>query len=229
MRTLPADDSAEGSLQRIRGNYFDCECCSVELIKDVLIASQIVLWLAVLSLALAVFALSRQVARLFDRIPPAGALSVNALLVPGERAPLVESDDIWGIPTVIGGPQADLSLLFFISLDCPICKSLLPVVRSVAASEAANLVFIGDGAELDDHRRFAESAILEQCSYLYSEAVGRRYAVGKLPYAVLLDRAGLILSFGIVNNREHLESLFVANDLGAGTVQQYVAQQTERV
>ena len=199
----------------------------MELIKEVLIASQVVLWLAVVFLAGAVFALSRQVARLFDRIPPAGALSVNALLEPGEQAPTIELEDIWGSRTVVGGAQPHLSLLFFISLDCPICKSLLPVVQSVVASEGAGLVFVSDGADMDDHRRFAKTAGLEQYHYLYSETVGRRYAVGKLPYAVLLDRAGIILSFGIVNNREHLESLFVANDIGAGTVQQYVAQQTE--
>lgn len=199
----------------------------MELIKEVLIASQVVLWLAIVFLAGAVFALSRQVARLFDRIPPAGALSVNALLEPGEQAPMIELEDIWGSRTVVGGAQPHLSLLFFISLDCPICKSLLPIVQSVVASEGASLVFVSDGADTDDHRRFAKTAGLEQYRYLYSETVGRRYAVGKLPYAVLLDRAGIILSFGIVNNREHLESLFVANDIGAGTVQQYVAQQTE--
>ena len=199
----------------------------MELIKEVLIASQVVLWLAVVFLAGAVFALSRQVARLFDRIPPAGALSVNALLEPGEQAPRIELEDIWGSRTVVGGAQPHLSLLFFISLDCPICKSLLPIVQSVVASEGARLVFVSDGADTDDHRRFAKTAGLEQYLYLYSETVGRRYAVGKLPYAVLLDRAGIILSFGIVNNREHLESLFVANDIGAGTVQQYVAQQAE--
>lgn len=199
----------------------------MELIKEVLIASQVVLWLAIVFLAGAVFALSRQVARLFDRIPPAGALSVNALLEPGEQAPRIELEDIWGSRTVVGGAQPHLSLLFFISLDCPICKSLLPIVQSVVASEGASLVFVSDGADTDDHRRFAKTAGLEQYLYLYSETVGRRYAVGKLPYAVLLDRAGIILSFGIVNNREHLESLFVANDIGSGTVQQYVAQQTE--
>ena len=199
----------------------------MELIKEVLIASQVVLWLAIVFLAGAVFALSRQVARLFDRIPPAGALSVNALLEPGEQAPMIELEDIWGSRTVVGGAQPHLSLLFFISLDCPICKSVLPIVQSVVASEGASLVFVSDGVDTDDHRRFAKTAGIEQYRYLYSETVGRRYAVGKLPYAVLLDRTGIILSFGIVNNREHLESLFVANDIGAGTVQQYVAQQTE--
>jgi hypothetical protein len=47
---------------------------------------------------------------------------------------------------------------------------------------------------------------------------------------VLLDPNGTITSLGIVNNREHLESLFAAKEVGAGTVQQYVhelAQHTE--
>ena len=199
----------------------------MDLTKDVLIASQAVLWFAILLLAAAVFALSRQVARLFERIPPAGALSVNALLVSGEPAPVIEVNDIWGRPTVVGGSQSGLSLLFFISLDCPICKSLVPVVKSVASSEHAILVFVSDGGELLAHRQYAQAAELAKYSYLHSETVGRRFAVGKLPYAVLLDSAGIILSFGIVNNREHLESLFVAHDVGVGTVQEYVAQRSE--
>ena len=199
----------------------------MELTADVLIASQIVLWCAILLLAGAVFALSRQVARLFNRIPPAGALSVNSLLVSGEPAPVLELNDIWGRAMVVGGPKSGLNLLFFISLDCPICKSLIPVVQSVALSEGADLVFVGDGGELAAHRQFAQKASLANHTYLYSETVGRSFAVGKLPYAVLLDTAGVVLSFGIVNNREHLESLFVARDAGVGTVQEYVEQQAE--
>ena len=199
----------------------------MELTADVLIASQIVLWCAILLLAGAVFALSRQVARLFSRIPPAGALSVNSLLVSGEPGPVLELNDIWGRATVVGGPKSGLNLLFFISLDCPICKSLIPVVQSVALSEGADLVFVGDGGELAAHRQFAQKASLANHTYLYSETVGRSFAVGKLPYAVLLDTAGVVLSFGIVNNREHLESLFVARDAGVGTVQEYVEQQAE--
>ena len=197
----------------------------MELTADLLVASQIVLWCAILLLAGAVFALSRQVARLFNRIPPAGALSVNALLVSGEPAPVLELNDIWGRATVVGGPKSGLNLLFFISLDCPICKSLIPVVQSVALSEDAVLVFVSDGGELAAHRQFAQKASV--ANHVYSETVGRSFAVGKLPYAVLLDTAGVVLSFGIVNNREHLESLFVARDAGVGTVQEYVEQQAE--
>jgi methylamine dehydrogenase accessory protein MauD len=199
----------------------------VELIADVLIASQVVLWCAILLLGAAVFALSRQVARLFNRIPPAGALSVNASLVSGEPAPVLELNDIWGRATVVGGPKPGLSLLFFISLDCPICKPLIPVVQSVALFEGAALVFVSDGGVLAAHRQFAQRAGLADHTYLHSETVGRGFAVGKLPYAVLLDTAGIVLSFGIVNNREHLESLFVARDTGVGTVQEYVERGAE--
>ncbi len=47
--------------------------------------------------------------------------------------------------------------------------------------------------------------------------------MGKLPYAVLLDAEGTILSKGLVNSREHLESLIVAHELGIATVQDYIS------
>jgi methylamine dehydrogenase accessory protein MauD len=200
------------------------------MLEDLLIASQVILWLAVIFLAVSVFALSRQLARLFERVPPAGALSVNALLQSGDTAPVIELEDIWGEAITIGGDRADYCLLFFLSLDCPICKTLLPVVQSVATSERVELCFVSDGAQIEDHRNFVQHNGLATFRYVYSAAVGMGYAVGKLPYAVLLDPNGTVTSLGIVNNREHLESLFAAKEVGAGTVQQYVhelAQHTE--
>lgn len=194
------------------------------MLEDLLIASQVVLWVAVLVLAVSVFALSRQLARLFARVPPAGALSVNTLLQPGDLAPRIDATDIWGKSLTVGGEGLSQRLLFFLSLDCPICKSLIPVVRSVCASEQAELLLISDGAEIEDHRSFAEQCDLALYRYVRSEAVGMQYAVGKLPYAVLLTPSGVVASLGIVNNREHLESLFVAKEAGVGTVQQYVQE-----
>jgi methylamine dehydrogenase accessory protein MauD len=45
------------------------------------------------------------------------------------------------------------------------------------------------------------------------------YQVGKLPYAVLIDASGVIRAKGLVNTREHVESLFEAMErasVGAG-------------
>ena len=198
------------------------------MLESLLIASLVILWIAVTFLAVTVYALSRQLARLFERVPPAGALSVNALLQPGDNAPIMEINDLNGDTLQIGGARAEHCLLFFLSLNCPICKSLLPVVQSVAAAEQVELIFISDGARLEDHRRFAHSHGLESYRYVLSEAVGMAYAVGKLPYAVLVAPGGTITTLGIVNNREHLESLFTAKDIGVGTVQQYVEEHVQR-
>ena len=177
------------------------------MLESLLIASQVILWIAVIFLAVTVYALSRQLARLFERVPPAGALSVNALLQPEDNAPIMEINDLNGDTLQIGGAQAGI-VCYFLSLDCPICKSLLPVVQSVAAAEQVELIFISDGARLEDHKRFAHSHGLGSYRYVQSEAVGMAYAVGKLPYAVLVASSGTIISLGIVNNREHLEFVY---------------------
>ena len=47
------------------------------------------------------------------------------------------------------------------------------------------------------------------------------YGIGKVPYTVLIGAHGKIASFGIVNNREHIESLFQAREDGVDSLQEY--------
>jgi methylamine dehydrogenase accessory protein MauD len=47
------------------------------------------------------------------------------------------------------------------------------------------------------------------------------YQVSRLPFAVLIDAQGILRARGIVNSREHLESLFEAKRLGLATIQAY--------
>ena len=53
------------------------------------------------------------------------------------------------------------------------------------------------------------------------------YQVSKLPFAVLIDANGTLQSKGLVNTREHLESLIESMDLGIATVQEYVGAQLD--
>ena len=46
-----------------------------------------------------------------------------------------------------------------------------------------------------------------------------------MPYAVLIDEHNTISSMGIINSREHLESLFEAKERGVGSLQEYIASQ----
>jgi methylamine dehydrogenase accessory protein MauD len=63
---------------------------------------------------------------------------------------------------------------------------------------------------------------LERYSFINGPEVGQAFGVGKLPYAVLLDEHGAILSKGLVNSREHLESLVIAHEMGIRSVQDYI-------
>jgi hypothetical protein len=44
-----------------------------------------------------------------------------------------------------------------------------------------------------------------------------------LPYAVLIAANGILVARGLVNNREHLESLVVAHESGVASIQSYLA------
>jgi hypothetical protein len=63
---------------------------------------------------------------------------------------------------------------------------------------------------------------LQTLPCLFGPEVGMAFQVGKLPYAVLIDREGVIRAKGLVNSREHLESLAVAEETGYGSIQAYL-------
>ena len=60
--------------------------------------------------------------------------------------------------------------------------------------------------------------------FVLSEGLGRALSVSKLPYAVLLDEEGRVASLGLVNSREHLESLFEAKERGVASLQEYLSR-----
>ena len=197
---------------------------------SLLIASNVVLWVAVLALGLLVYALTRQVASLFDRIAPAGALMVNQVLKVGDSAPEVKVRDLGGNPLTLGGIPADRTaskstLIFFLAPDCPISKTLLPVLRSLAKSENwVAIVLASDGGTAHQHQAYVTEHQLGGFPYVLSRTLGETYGVGKLPYAVLIDERGLIASLGLVNSREHLESLFEAKEQNLASIQEYMQQ-----
>lgn len=191
-----------------------------------LIVSNVLAWVVVVALALVVLALARQIGVLHERIAPAGALMVSGGPKVGEAAPEMAVEDLDGTTWQIGADEkSDRSqLIFFLSPTCPVCKTLLPVLKSArrAESDWLDILLASDG-ELSAQRRFVAAEELQSFPYLVSSQLGRVYQVGKLPYAVLIDGAGVLRSKGLVNSREHLESLFEAKERGVASVQEYVA------
>ena len=193
---------------------------------EALLVGQGVLWVVVLVLVVALLALARQVGVLSQRIAPVGALMAEGGLRVGEPAPRLELLDLDGKPLRIARPgEGDRStLLFFLSPACPVCKELIPALRSIARRERGwlDIVLASDGPE--DHRRFVARESLGEFSYVVSTELGIAFRVGQLPHAVLIDAAGTIGAMGLVNTREHLESLFEAAERGVASIQEFIAR-----
>jgi methylamine dehydrogenase accessory protein MauD len=194
-------------------------------VSDALLVSNLLLWVAVVVLAAVVFALVRQIGVLHERVAPTGALMLGGGPKVGEAAPELMLRDLAGREQRVGGRQAEghSTLLFFLSPTCPVCESLLPTLRSVARSESAWLdVLLASDGPRHEHEAFVRDRELERFPYLVSTELGLAFAVGRLPFAVLIDEAGVIRAKGLVNTREHLESLFEAKEAGVESVQEFV-------
>lgn len=192
---------------------------------EALIVSNILLWLAVIVLGLVVLALVRQIGILHERVFPVGALVTAAGPKIGEVAPALTVADLSGRSVQVGGEDmaGRSTLVFFLSPTCPVCKTLLPTVMRVARaeSEPVRVVLASDGAA-PEHREFVTRHDVGDVPYVLSSELGVLYEVAKLPYAVLIDREGVLRAKGLVNTREHLESLFEAARLGVASIQEYL-------
>lgn len=179
--------------------------------ENTLILATIFSWIALIILATIVYALSRQIGVLHERIKPVGALSLGKSIQVGEVAPNFQLPSHTGGAISLGGRHNDgkATVLFFTSPTCPVCKTLIPILKSAARHEASwlDLAFASDGPA-DEHDVFIKAQQIESFPYILSAEVGMAYQVSKLPYAVLIDEHGIISAHGLVNNREHLESLF---------------------
>jgi methylamine dehydrogenase accessory protein MauD len=189
-----------------------------------LAVSNVVLWLVVLALLVVVFALTRQLGVLHERIAPAGALMINRGPVIGQPVAALAVVDLEGRSLIIGEPRDDgrSTLILFVSPSCPVCKALLPVITSSREQERGwlELLLASDG-DAEDHRRFVQEQGLRGLPYVVSPALGLTYQVNRLPFAALLDAGGVLRARGLVNSREHLESLFEAQRLGVASLQEY--------
>jgi len=192
-------------------------------VTNILIASQIVSWIVILGLGLAVLALARQVGVLHMRLAPAGALMTGRGPVVGEAAPVLDVATIDGAPLAIGRALAKghTQLLLFVSPHCPLCKDLIPIAKSFVKTERLDLVFVGDD-DLAEQRAMIAKMEMGGLPFVNGSLVGRSFHVDRLPHAVLISEDGTVLSKGLVNSREHLESLVTAHEMGVVSVQDYL-------
>ena len=190
----------------------------------VLIVSQILSWVVILGLGLALLALARQVGVLHVRLAPAGALLSGKGPVVGEAAPVLDALTMEGVSIAIGKPLGKglKQLLLFVSPHCPLCKELIPIAKNFAKTEKLDIIFVGDD-DPDEQRAMIARLEMGGLPFVNSSIVGRSFHVDRLPHAVLIGGDGVLLSKGLVNSREHLESLVTAHEMGVVSVQDYLS------
>ena len=190
--------------------------------------SQMLLWIVVILQGVTILALARQIGVLHDRVAPAGALINGAGPGVGEQSPRLEVHALAGNAITVGGKLSAgrAQLMLFVSSTCPICKKLIPIAKNFARSERLDVLFVGDADPAEQRKLIAQFELDEHC-FVNGPEVGMTYRIDKLPYAVLLDDAGMIAAKGLVNSREHFESLIVAKETGYATIQEYLKSQSE--
>jgi methylamine dehydrogenase accessory protein MauD len=194
-----------------------------------LVISNAILWVTNIALVLTVLALARQIGVLNERVSPVGALIMDHGPKVGEAAPVFTLPTLGGGEIAIGGATGRSQLLFFLSPTCPVCKKLLPILRSLSQHERATLdVVLASDGEADEHNRFYQREKLAPFPYVLSTELGMTFRISKLPYAVVIGPAGLISAKGLVNNREQIESLLIAQEMGVASLQDYRAKMQSR-
>ena len=155
------------------------------------------LWGVVIILALTVLALARQVGVLHERVAPAGALINGAGPGVGEESPRLEVHALAGNAITIGGTLAAgrALLMLFVSHTCPICKKLIPIAQDFARASGWTCC----SSEMATPRTAQLIAQFGWTSnaFVNGPEIGMAYRVDKLPYAVLLDEAGMIAAKGL--------------------------------
>jgi hypothetical protein len=145
---------------------------------DLWVLSYIVLWIAVVLLALTVVALVRQIGVLHTRIAPMGAHFGGEGPTPGSFAPGAERFD-YG--------SARLTLLAFTAATCEVCRRLRPSLGALA--------------------RQYHDVTLTEVDLGQDPGVFRVFDVRSTPYFVAVDRLGVVRGAGVANTLEQIEEL----------------------
>lgn len=167
------------------------------------------------------FMLMQRVRSLFKEIAPVGALTSVRGPQPGTLAPDGKFATLSG-QTITLGSSALPQLVLFVSGSCPISRKMIPIAQDFCFREQLSLILAGDDAP-DVQQEFARCSGFSPSILINDQSLGRLLEVDKLPSAFLYDIDGKLVARGLVNNREHLESLLNAWESGYGTVQTYLA------
>jgi len=167
--------------------------------------SYVVLWLLVVALTTLVLALARQVGTLHLRLGPRGALEIDDEGPPlGEAPQPTELESAGGGSILLGGGGPE-RLVLFVSPSCPVCREVAPSLAPIARAGGLEPLVVADVDDVEaGHLR---DELRTPAPIAHGAELAGSWAVPGTPYAVVLDRWGVVRAKGTVNSLEQLEGL----------------------
>ncbi len=144
-------------------------------------ASYVVLWVAVVVLALAIAALLRQIGVLHARLQPMGVHFAGEGTDRLKPAPLADRFDYGA---------AQFTLVAFTSPGCELCASLLPGISAL-------------------DKQYDDLAVHVVNHEAATASTFNAFRVSSTPYVVAVDSQGVVQARGVANSLEQIEMMFV--------------------
>jgi len=199
-------------------------------VSALVVISYVVLWIIVIVEAVLIIALARVVGRLARKAPISGARVID----PGpEIGAAIESwtgMDLMGQSVSLTFPRQRGVFLLYVSPHCAVCSALLPSGKRFLkeiASEAEGIWVMTLG-EPDTQLAYAQEHALLQHPVVAESQLPPTWRLGGAPFGVWVDSTGIVRAKGMVDRREHLESLRNAAAVGHPSVQSYMSAVAER-
>jgi methylamine dehydrogenase accessory protein MauD len=179
--------------------------------------SHLALWLVVLFLGFLLLGALRNNAILCWRLDQLEATTPSKInrngLKPGVEAPGFILPDTAGNQVSLQDFAGRTVFLTFTQSSCRPCRAVMPELEKIHKKGEIQIVVINNGhlaATRDWTRELGVSyPVLVQQRY----EISKRYEVYATPFAFLIDERGVIVSKGLINNRQHID-LVLSGDPG---------------
>jgi methylamine dehydrogenase accessory protein MauD len=172
-----------------------------------LLLSTIILWAVVLFLGFLLLGTLRSLGLLSWRLEQLEATTPKRLgrdgLKPGKKAPDFTLPSAAGDKISLHGFAGRRVLLVFTQSGCSPCKAVIPELNRLERGDTQ--VLIVNNGDPEATRKWsaevgARFPVLAQEKF----SISKKYEVFATPFAFLIDGKGVIVSKGIINNRQHI-------------------------
>jgi methylamine dehydrogenase accessory protein MauD len=178
-----------------------------------LLVSAVVLWVAVFLLGFLLLGTLRALGLLSWRLEQLEATTPRRIgrdgLKPGRRAPDFTLPSTAGHEVALHHFSGRKVLLVFTQSGCGPCRTIIPELNRLERGETQVLVV--NNGEPEATRKWsaevgARFPVLAQDKF----SISKKYEVYATPFAFLIDPQGVIVSKGIINNRQHIRYVLSA-------------------